>query len=184
MTWVKFRDTVLPTAEGIEIKPPASGGYTTYLTATNPEAPPVIQWDSEEQRNPVSWYFWHGGSTAGQFGLRSGVWTEVVALSYKPPMWFNPDKFAHQGKGVLFVIKGARDSREPHVCLFPEIMKSEFHGVRSVIESFSASKMLDPVPDGQLAAGFSFDQGDRGQRTFVRVKSKGRWQEYTLDRWD
>ena len=46
----------------------------------------------------------------------------------------------HHGAGVLFVLAGARESRQDGSALFPEILKSEFHGIRSVIEAYSLKR--------------------------------------------
>src|SRR5207253_1562968 len=49
---------------GIELQVPGSSGhFMALITATRPEAPPILQWDSEERRNPVSWYY-HSGVDA------------------------------------------------------------------------------------------------------------------------
>ncbi|MEO5728401.1 MAG: hypothetical protein ABI134_14480, partial [Byssovorax sp.] len=54
MTWEKFARTVLPTAQSIEYFVPASKqSYLGMVTAKHPEAPPILQWDSEEKRTPV-----------------------------------------------------------------------------------------------------------------------------------
>lgn len=180
MTWDKFQRTVLPTAERIEFKAPSRGSYTSLVTAVFPDAPPILQWDSEEKRNPVSWYFWNGGSTADQFGLVAGSFCRVNAIALKPSMWNGGHE--HQGTGVMFVIDGAKDARIPSACLFPEILKSEFHGVRSVLESYSAGAKMEGAPE-QSAAGVML-QGKDAWNAHVRVWSGGRSIDYTLDRWD
>lgn len=61
MTWDKFRRTVLPNATAIEMMTPASPDrFMALVTAANPEAPPVLQWDREDKRNPMSWYYASG----------------------------------------------------------------------------------------------------------------------------
>ena len=50
---------------------------SAFLTAVNADAPP-LQWDSPAARNPVSWYCYHGGAPASQFGV-SIAWNEVLA---------------------------------------------------------------------------------------------------------
>lgn len=58
MTWEKFQRTVLPEALGIEVQVPQSPDrFMALVTAARPDAPPILQWDSEEARNPVSWYY-------------------------------------------------------------------------------------------------------------------------------
>ena len=180
MTWDKFQRTVLPTAERIEFQAPRTGAYTSLLTTVNMDAPPILQWDSEEKRNPVSWYFWHGGSTASQFNLPAGQFCQVNAITLKPSMWNGGHE--HQGAGVLFILDGARETRQPQACLFPEIMKSELHGVRSVIEAYSRSASAEGINE-QAAAGVMLQKGVSWDAT-VRVWSGGHSTDYRLDRWD
>lgn len=180
MTWDKFQRTVLPSAEQIEFFAPSKGSYTSLVTAVNADAPPILQWDSEGARNPVSWYFWQNGSTAEQFGLTAGKFHKVNAVAFKPSMWNGG--YEHQGQGVLFVIDGAKDSRTPSACLFPEILKAEFHGVRSVLEAYSKDAKLQGAAD-QSAAGVMLQKGESWD-ALVRVTVGGKSMEYKLDRWD
>lgn len=61
MTWETFLHTVLPEATGIEVQiPPSPDRFVALVTAARPDAPPILQWDSEEARNPVSWYYQAG----------------------------------------------------------------------------------------------------------------------------
>ncbi len=64
MTWEKFARTVLPDALSIEAQTPASPErFMALVTAANPDAPPILQWDTDDRRNPVSWYY-HAGIDA------------------------------------------------------------------------------------------------------------------------
>lgn len=180
MTWDKFQRTVLPTAERIEFRAPASGAYTSLLTASDPDAPPILQWDREDQRNPLSWYFWHQGSRASQFGLVANLLYPVKAITLKPSM-LNGEQ-THHGRGVLFIIDGAADSRTPGLCLFPEFLKAELHGVRKVIEAHSSAANPEGA-DQQTAAGVMLQENVQWN-AHVRVWSGGRHVDYKLDRWD
>ncbi|MBA4315590.1 MAG: hypothetical protein C0422_09745 [Alcaligenaceae bacterium] len=181
MTWEKFARTVLPNAEQIEFYArPGSDSYTSLVTAVNPDAPPILQWDNEAKRNPVSWYFWHGGSTPASFSLAAGVFHPVVAIAFKPNMW-NGDN-SHHGEGAMLVIKGAKDTCTPGACLFPEILKSEFHAVRSVIEAYSREATMQGADEGS-AAGLMMQKGGT-LNVLLRVHSGGSALEYRIDRWD
>lgn len=182
MTWDKFQRTVLPTAERIEFLAPARGSYTALTTAVNADAPPILQWDREEARNPVAWYFWHGGSNASQFSLLSDHFHDVEAVALQPSMWNGGPE--HHGAGVLFVIKGARETRQPSACLFPEILRAELHGVRSVIEAYSRNAKLEGMEQPH-AAGYMVSKGkNRPWNVTLRVWSGGKSLVYALDRWD
>lgn len=181
MTWDKFQRTVLPTAERIEFLAPGIGSYTALVTAVNADAPPILQWDREDARNPVSWYFWNGGSSAESFGLRGGRFHEVSAVTLKPSMWNGGHE--HQGAGVMFIIEDARESHIAGAALFPEILKSEFHGIRAVLEAYSRSASIEGM-DQPHAAGVMLTKGSSSWDATVRVWSSGRSLDYRLDRWD
>ncbi len=64
LTWEKFARTVLPDAIAIEAQVPAgSQRFMALVTAASADAPPILQWDAEDRRNPVSWYY-HAGIDA------------------------------------------------------------------------------------------------------------------------
>jgi hypothetical protein len=180
MTWTKFERDVLPGADRIEIQAPGAGNYAALVTAVDPDAPPILQWDHEDARNPVSWYVYSGGSPAAQWGLTGGRFHDVAAVTLKPSMWNGGHE--HQGKGVLFLIDGARETRNASACLFPEILKSEFHGIRSVIEAYSHRASIEGLGEPH-AAGLMLIAGSSWNVT-VRVWSGARPLEYRMDRWD
>jgi hypothetical protein len=58
LTWAKFRDMVLPETSSIEVLVPADGNrFAALVTAAKADAPPLLQWDLEDARNPMSWYY-------------------------------------------------------------------------------------------------------------------------------
>ena len=85
--------------------------------------------------------------------------------------------------GVIFLLKGATESRNGGLALFPEILKSELREVRSVIEAHSRSAELADMRHGN-ANGIGFDKGKAGFEYLLRVTSKGQTVDYKLDRWD
>lgn len=184
MTWEKFSRDVLPTAVQIECRIPAgAASFYTFLTATNPDAPPIIQWDREDRRNPVNWYTYSGGSPASQWGLTAGAWVKATALSEFPHRWFG-GRADHQGDGILFVLAGAKDTRKgAGLALFPEALRSEFHAVRATIEAFSMRGELSGREDAS-ASGLGFRKG-QPWNVDVRVSPRtGPATVYRIDRWD
>lgn len=185
MTWLKFSTTVLPDAAQIESMAPPAGNYTALVTACDPGAQRLLQWDRDEIRNPVSWYVYHGGSLATEFGLLPSQWTNVTAITLQPNQWHEP-QLKHQGEGVLFILEGARDKKlSGGLGLFPECLRSELHGVRSVIEAHSRSQKLAGAEEAS-ACGLIIQRGARvGGEVHLRVTSKaGAVQEYRIDRLD
>lgn len=180
ITWEKFARAVLPDAKGIEFHVPYSGAFCALTTAVHAGAPPILQWDQEERRNPVSHYLYVNGSPAANWGLSTGL-CEVTAIALKPWQWFGA-KCEHQGSAALFILKGARDSRTGQGnALFPETMRSDLHGVRAVIESYARTAALGGREESD-ACGYMMNTGSP---VTVRVRAKnGTRLDYTIDRWD
>lgn len=185
MTWVKFRDTVLPTAESIEFYVPVGrANYTALVTAVDPDAPPILQWDRDDRRNPVSWYLYHHGSPATQWGLTGGRWAKVTAATPNPAHWAaDPGDFSHHGESILFVLDGAKDSQKSGLALFPETLRSELHAIRATIEAFSARGEIEGR-DEASACGVLFSKSGGTWDGRFRVTARGVRREYRLDRWD
>ena len=183
ITWTKFRDSVLPKAQSIQVQAPSHGSYCAFVTAEDPGAPPILQWDFEGSRNPVSWYFYSQGSGAYQWGLSGGQWVPVTAVTLNPPQW--GPHFANQAEGAAFILQGCKDTGQSGIALFPEILKSDLHGIRSVLEAYSARGRIS----GQHFAtacgvGFSKGPGKAPINLRVRVTTSLGVTEYTIDRWD
>ncbi|MGB3493217.1 MAG: hypothetical protein WBA57_10840 [Elainellaceae cyanobacterium] len=169
ITWLKFAAEVLPKARKIEVQVPhGHAGFIVFVTAQSEDAPCIFQWG-----NPVSWYHWHGGAPASQFGLNAG-WASAKAVCLPPYMWcdLNP---THYGNRVAFVLEGARESRNEGNAIFPEMLKSEFHAIRSVIEAHSKRTKIHDV-DGQHVVGLGIGSTVRVHTSVVT--------QYHIDRWD
>lgn len=181
ITWEKFGRSVLPEARQIEVQVPARGSFYGLVTAADPAAPPILQWDglAGHPPNPVSWYFYSEGSSASQWGLSPG-WAKVSAVFYGPPHWQEPEKFAHHARHVFFAIKGARDGQTSTLALFPEFLKPDFHGIRAVIEAHSRSARLAGGEEAD-ANGLAFN---KGSPVTVRVRAADSVATYTIDRFD
>lgn len=178
MTWSKFQKTVLPTAVAITTRTPSYGKFTMLTTASNPDAPPILQWDRREQRNPVAWYLRYGGSHAANVGLRAGD-TPVVCIVELPCHWHGSQS-PNQQHRPLMLLQGAKDDTGVGggLALFPECLISELHGVRRTIEQFSRHGKLDastsPAAVGLPVIGST-----------VTVKDwAGSFSRYTIDRLD
>lgn len=176
ITWTRFAEVVMPTAEKIECFVEPTMSFVTLMTGANPDAPPIFQWG-----HPVSWYFWIGGSPATQYGLTPGAYHPVAAITYKPSMW-GDRSLEHHGDAVFLILEGARETRRGGGGIFPECLRSEFHGIRSVLEAYSRTAQ----PSGIEAASASGVGLSRGQdwNCRVRVTSGATQYEYVLDRWE
>lgn len=185
ITWEKFHRTIVPHVLGMEARVPVHGAFYGLVTASDPEAPAIVQWDglAGRPRNPVSWYFYHGGSPASLWGMTAG-WAPVSAVFLSPHQWQEPEKFAHQGLHVFFALDGCRDTRDAGLALFPEILRSECHGIRSVIEAHSRSQRIEGR-EASNANGLAFQkQANSEPQITLRVRTRDGLASYTVDRWD
>lgn len=183
MTVEKFLRTVVPVADSIEVKMTPVMSFSAFVTAVNPFAPPIFQWDDPDNRNPVSWYVYTDGSTPSQWGLRTGSFAKVTALTRGPSEW-RGGNFPQHGERLMFVLEDCRDSLGHQVGLgiFPECLKSDFHSVRKTIEAFSKSGKIEGI-DQASASGVLYTKGDKTVLA-VRVRTGTSVRIIELDRWD
>jgi len=180
ITWEKFSRTVLPDALSIEYLVSGSANFAAVTTAEREDAPPILQWDSPEKRNPFSGYVYHGGTQPSGWNLSAG-WVKVTGISLHPSMW--QTVFDHHAKSVLFVLEGAKDSRyrTSGSAIFPETLKSEFHSIRASIEAYSKSATLGGYEEAS-ACGIR-GEGDNWKIMLSVTTSLG-VMLYVLERWD
>ena len=182
MTWEKFRRTVLPTAKKIELMTRAcKNGYAALVTAHDFNAPPIILWDNEERRNPFSWYMYSGGSYPDQWNLPSSAHVEVTGITLQPNMW--QPGYEHIGEGVIFILKGCKDSMNKSSGLFPEVMRGELREVRATIEAYSKEHKLGGYEEAS-ACGLCVQGGNKDWSCRLRVTTDVGVTVYNLDRWD
>lgn len=188
ITWSKFVREVLPNAESMTVAVPAtSNRFFALVTAVNPQAPPILQWDSLEERNPVSWYFPTATISAGHWNLTPGE-VKVTGVTLKPSMWAEGRKGKDHGNGVFFLLDGARDVRNGKTAkhrgggYFPEILRGEFHEVRKTMEAHANRSEVVGAEEG-TGFGIAFSEG-RGEGLTVTVQAAGTTATYRIDRWD
>jgi hypothetical protein len=92
-------------------------------------------------------------------------------------------RFKRHGVRFLFTLEGAREmngSRE--LCLFPTLMKGEFHAARSTVEAFSMRGRIEyPVKVEDMVAGLAVKEDDPVSMT-VGVRTKdGQVSRYKID---
>lgn len=187
MTWDKFSRTVLPNAKKIEFSTEDfRNSYSAIVTAQDESAPPIIQWDTPDNRCPFNWYVYAGMSTPAQWNLKPNTWVEVTAVALQPNMW---DEHSHKGsEAVFFFLDGCKDTgyRDCGSALFPEVLKSELHEIRSTIEAYSRSATLGGY-DEASACGIRLQKENSGLNHWsakFKVTSETGQTIYRLDRWD
>ncbi len=190
MSWVKFQRDVMPrAAELLAFISSGREGFIALTTAANPEAPPILKWDTEAERNPVAWYVYHNGDVATNWNLQPG-WVEVTAVTLLPTLWGSTPR-PHLGTGAILLLKGCKDVQKASGersgnSLFPECLREDLHGVRSTIEAFSKSAVLHGG-DEASACGLDFRAGGfhTGRRMGrLLAKTDTGWTEYVIDRWE
>ncbi len=184
MTWDKFSRTVLPKARSIEyFVGPADAAYVAIVTAANPDAPPILQWDKPERRNPASWYLYVNGSAPSRWNLKSGRWHPVTAVTLRPSSWYGAT-LPNQGKAAVFVLQDCRDTQhESGGGFFPESLRSEYHSIRRTMEAY-ANKATIQGRDQASACGISLQEGVAWGFRFRVTPRNGLVATYRLDRWD
>ena len=183
ITFEKFKREVLPSAKTIEFAVPIGrDNYCAVLTAEDPDAPPIVRWDTEENRNPFSWYVYSGGSMPETWNLHPGRFVPVTAVTMQPNMWGGNHDY--EGKAVIFVLKDCKDMnyRNSGCALFPEILKSELHEVRATIEAYSKQSTCYGY-DEASACGIRI-QANTNSRARLRVTTDYGVTEYVIDRFD
>lgn len=183
LTWEKFERKVLPDALKIELLVPKNQRLSicALTTAVNDKAPPILQWDRTEQRNPFAMYVYLGGSAPQDWYLSAG-YVEVTGLCTNPPHWYKEQ--SHQHKGMILLLKNARDRlhQTAGLALFPETLKSEFHPIRKTIEAFSKNGRLQGFEESSACGLFLTSTGTLNYQ--LRVTTELGVQDYMIDRWD
>lgn len=185
ITFDKFRREVLPQARRIQLRIPYAGNFCGLVTATNADAPPILRWDGaiNRPRNPFSWYLYHGGSPATNWGFQAGAIVDVTAVTLRPHMWHGIE-FPGEGKGAVFVLRGAQDNRAAHCgnALFPETLRPELREIRATIEAYSKGQRLGGTALAS-ANGLAMVNGPLGTEVIV-TSASGLLTSWTIDRWD
>ena len=185
MTWAKFRDTVLPKTERIEILIPKLAPFAGYTTAVHADAPPIIRWDMPARRNPVSAFQFTKPVSPLLVSLNPGTWCEIDALVYFPAHWDERmfPMFSEFTDSVSFVLHDAKLIRRGSgSALFPEVLKTELREIRSTIEAYSNSHDCQGIGEPSACA-LVIDKAGAG--VIVRAtQTGGVVGTYLIDRWD
>lgn len=118
--------------------------FGSFVTEAVAGSRPILNWDHEDRRNPVSAYTYVDAVYPSHWGLSPG-WNEVFAITDRPPQWevdevdtFDPH----------FVMVGGCDRVSSSLPLFPSTLRSELHQVRSVIEAYAKAGRLEDTDQG------------------------------------
>ena len=145
MSWVVFERDVLPLARSIDVWIPGVPlPFLFFTSPTNVDAPNILR--TPDGRG-------HYRYTDGNFGsaanLRENVWYPVAGLG------------RIFGERPVALISEARDIRHTgHTGLFPEVLISELHPYRAVIEAYNKANPMPPATaDDNTIAGLLVASG-------------------------
>jgi hypothetical protein len=182
-TFDVFARTILPTAQRIRLHfnvPRTNLGG--ILTGVDPAAGRLFSYETDKARNPFNWYVHVTHPVFTDYSLNRTV--EVLAVLPSVPTWKDPETKHNFKESHLFVLEGAVPKEHIQIasCLFPEILRSELHGVRATIEAYSSThQAAGRDVGGQMALGWflSFDPN-----VLLEVKTDLGWTSYRLDRFE
>lgn len=180
ISWVKFLGTVLPKANKIAAKigTPIShlGGLTT---AVDPDAPPILRWDSREKRNPHAHFVFNGTLGRHQLvGIPTNEVFDVPCITQLPCQWSGSDFYS----GYFIPLTGVHAiPTGMGSALFPRALRPEFHDVRDVIEAHSNRTDLEDAAAGV----YGFMVMENGPvNLMLQVTLEHTVVNYHIDRWD
>lgn len=206
LTFASFINRILPTAKCIEYHLPSHPPLHFLITGL-PGTNPLMQWHTST--NLASGYVYHQPAAAETHNLQPG-WTSVSAIIPAPNLWEGVPatstlplsdeltqgvtadgvktkayKHAHHGWRYIVCLEHIEDTSHSS-CLFPTFLRSELHGVRSTIESYSNCHGIERVEgEGGMAGGVSVGMGCGGgggeMEHLFRVRDeRGRWGRYRV----
>ena len=106
----------------------------------------------------------------------------MTAVVLQPNMWSDRPN-GYTSVGAMFVLKGARDTRNPTACLFPNILKGELHEVRATIEAYSNGSQMQGKEEASVC-GLLIQNSSKWLDVKLRVTSDVGVAHYKIDRWD
>lgn len=190
---------ILPRARKVEYDVLDVAWIFFFITGL-PGTKPLMQWHDDD--NLSSWYTRSSPIRMPDKGLRKG-WAEVRAIVGFPHMWSDmrvgdmkenvPSSdeeckkwFLHLHHGLQYLIQlcDAREDTMDSLCLFPTLLKSEFHGVRQTIEAYSAKGSVEDTPGHHHVGGVMVGKSDFGsgsrEHIFRITGEKGQREMYKV----
>lgn len=166
--WGEFVRDILPQAKSVQVQVPmGKHNYGRMVTAVDADAPPILVWDDEEARNPVSWYIYNEGSDAHDWGLTSGAFVKLLGVTPTPVNW-GGKRFPQYHEAHMVVLEGAREKAVGTLGLFPEILKRELYPARNAIDNLSRVTPLERVEEGEFA-GILISKGLDATHAYLRL---------------
>jgi hypothetical protein len=175
---------VLPNAAKVDLMP-QNPLAPYFFTTGKPDTKPIMEFH-EEGSHTASWYTW-GHASDPRYASLASEWTPVTSIITFPHMWdgfsnarsalddeFELEIFKHKRHGIrfLFCLEGAEETRRRELCLFPTLMRGEFHSVRKTVEAFSNKGTLEKPASSAPHVGGVAVQKDKTNPLVVGVQTK------------
>ncbi|KAH8811463.1 hypothetical protein F5884DRAFT_275708 [Xylogone sp. PMI_703] len=187
ITFRRFVQRILPNAVSMEYQVNAQmWGY--LFTTGRPGAKPIMSFH-REGGHTASWYTYAAERECRDMSLIPG-WVTVKSIISFPHMWdafesaadpildeekAEKFKFKRMDIRYLFILDGAAEKKsDVGLCLFPSLMRPEFHEVRKTVEAFSDKGVIEQPQDksAQQVAGIAVEKESSKQRyPIVRVRT-------------
>ena len=189
ISFTTFAKKVLPTAKKLEYQLSSQEDLYFFITGLL-DTKPLMQWHDDTNR--VSWYTKSAKRYVKDVGLSSG-WTPVPYIIPFPHLWDAPAatnfplsedpaafKYYHSKQGFRYLIglEGIKETHSTGLCLFPTLLKSEFHGVRSTIERYSNMGTVETA--GSWVGGVQIDKSRADKHVFRVMYEDGQEGTYEI----
>jgi hypothetical protein len=138
--------------------------FSSFVTEAVAGSRPILNWDHEDRRNPVSTYTYSNPVLPSHWGV-SGGWNEVVAITDMPQRWEDHSDEAFT-LDPHFVLTTGYDRSPANLPLFPANLRPELHQVRSVIEAYAKAAKLEEREQGLVVWQYA------GGEQLVRLTTK------------
>lgn len=150
ITVSKLVKKILPEAQKIivNINPIYRRDFCAYTTSVDKDSTPIIKYDKEDKRNPISQYMYNNPTIATQWNIFDHD-IECVGIVNFPEDIYNDEV---SDICIMFILKDCYDTRNDASALFVDNLIPELFSVRKVIEAYSNSTPLE-VPEGQKVCG-------------------------------
>ncbi|KKZ63914.1 hypothetical protein EMCG_01772 [[Emmonsia] crescens] len=157
ISFSNFVHTILPTAKEVEVQLEEKE-YLYFLISGYPGSKPLMQWHTKD--NLVSPFTFTTPVSTSKYNLYTG-WNQVSAVFPFPHLWdamptaktfplltSDASEFKHyhrkHGFRYLVCLDGIEEkTKKDGLCLFPSMLKSEFHPVRATIEAYSGAGEIE-----------------------------------------
>jgi len=186
MSWVRFKQEVLATADNLFVRVTASRmDFMTVSTSVDPEAAPLMAWDDENARNPLAAYRYDKGSFAQQWNLQPFTLVPVNAIVVVPHEMKEPGAATGDNVTLIMALEGAKDTGLQQIPLAASWVHNDLHEIRSTLENFFTSGKMEPQPEGlEPFGGLAVHNHPGGGLGYeIHVVTNGIKTKYLIDRY-